>query len=89
MNIFEAYNKASKKISNDIAITGCVDIGDSYVFSTNIKGEEQVAPGSVLIQVIKDSGDVVYYNESPDSSKKDPFENLKRLMNGKEVDLPE
>ena len=89
MEIIEAYRKASGMIPENVHITGCTDIGVSYVFSTNLKGEEQIAPGSVLIQVWKKDGTVGYYDDSPDPSKEDPFENISRLIDGKEIDLSE
>ena len=89
MNLKEAYEKAKSMIDDSLEITGCIDIGDSYVFATNPKGMEETAPGGLFIQAMKKSNLIGYFDNSPNPHKIDPYENIKRLIKGKELELPE
>ena len=83
----EAYKSANeKKKKKGLVVIACRELDDSYVFMTNYKDEEDIYPGSPIIQVMKANGVVDYFDET---FKNDPYEKIDMLNAAKEIDIDE
>ncbi len=83
----EAYKSANDFLSEKgLVVIACRELDDSYVFMTNYKDEEDIYPGSPIIQVMKANGVVDYFDET---FKNDPYEKIDMLNAAKEIDIDE
>jgi len=70
---------ADAKISySDVALVGCLDIGDRYAFSFNSKGKPLI--GAPVFTVNKNTGELGYLSIPP-------LENLRLLRKGTNIDI--
>lgn len=73
-----AYEKAHKEFP-DYKLMECVDIGDAYAFYFS-PSETEITPGVPYVSVNKESGSAEYLTIPP-------IENLKRIRNGKKIQI--
>lgn len=79
MSFEELKNKAANEVP-DMEIKQCTDIGNEYVFSFGVKGEDDVVPGTPFVRVSKDDGKCSFMTVPP-------IENLELLAKGKEISI--
>ena len=64
----------------NLEVFECIYIGDRYVFSFMAKESDLLPPGTPIVCVDKENGEVTYMPNSP-------FENLDILDHGKQIPI--
>ena len=86
ISVKEAYNKVLHRLPDNIEIDLCREMENSYVFMIKYKDHAERAPGMIIYEVKKESGEVGHL-KTFDPSWKNPYHIQEVLLKAPLVDI--